>query len=65
MLKFEWPLLLPDDEGIKNYQNTDIDEYIVDITQRGLVEGLQEIDGGVTVIMPAMHIQIWVTKHEI
>ena len=52
MLKFEWPLLLPDDEGIKKLsKNTfDIDEYIVYIANNGgLVEGLQEIDGGVTV----------------
>ena len=52
MLKFEWPLLLPDDEGIKKLsKNTfDIDEYIVDIANNeGLVEGLKEIDGGVTV----------------
>ena len=52
MLKFEWPLLLPDDEGIKKLsKNTfDIDEYIVDIANNeGLVEGLREIDGGVTV----------------
>ena len=52
MLKFEWSLLLPDDEGIKKLsKNTfDIDEYIVDIANNeGLVEGLQEIDGGVTV----------------
>ena len=52
MLKFEWPLLLPDDEGIKKLsKNTfDIDEYIVDVANNeGLVEGLQEIDGGVTV----------------
>ena len=41
MLKFEWPLLLPDDEGIKKLsKNTfDIDEYIVDIANNeGLVE---------------------------
>lgn len=52
MLKFEWPLLLPKDENIKKLsQNTkDIDEYIVDISKKeGLVEGLNEIDGGVTV----------------
>jgi len=52
MLKFEWPLLLPDDEGIKKLsKNTfDIDEYIVDVANNeGLVEGLKEIDGGVTV----------------
>ncbi len=52
MLKFEWPLLLPDDENVKKLAaNTmDIDEYIVDISSKeGLAEGLQEIDGGITV----------------
>ena len=52
MLKFEWPLLLPKDENIKRLSlNTiDIDEYVVDISNNeGLAEGLQEIDGGVTV----------------
>ena len=52
MLKFEWPLLLPKDGNIKKLSlNTkDIDEYIVDIAkEEGLVEGLNEIDGGVTV----------------
>ena len=52
MLKFEWPLLLPENENIKRLsKNTsDIDEYIVDISNKeGLVAGLHEIDGGVTV----------------
>ena len=52
MLKFEWPLLLPEDEDIKLLsKNTyDIDEYVVDISNKeGLKEGLTEIDGGVTV----------------
>ena len=52
MLKFEWPLLLPNDENIKKLSKSvsDIDEYIVDIAQKeGLAEGLHEIDGGVTV----------------
>jgi len=52
MLKFEWPLLLPEDDNIKKLSlNTkDIDEYIVEISKNeGLVEGLNEIDGGVTV----------------
>ena len=51
MLKFEWPLLLPNDENIKRLsKNTsDIDEYIVDIAQKeGIAAGLSEIDGGVT-----------------
>ncbi len=52
MLKFEWPLLLPDNEDIKRLSKnvSDIDEYIVDISDKeGLAEGLEEIDGGVTV----------------
>tara|TARA_B100000700_G_C15010487_1_gene840618 strand:- start:544 stop:1920 length:1377 start_codon:yes stop_codon:yes gene_type:complete len=52
MLKFEWPLLLPNDEKIKKLSKnvSDIDEYIVDIAQNeGLADGLSEIDGGVTV----------------
>ena len=52
MLKFEWPLLLPNNENIKKLSKSvsDIDEYIVNIAQNeGLAEGLQEIDGGVTV----------------
>jgi glycerol-3-phosphate dehydrogenase subunit C len=52
MLKFEWPLLLPHDEDIKklSIETFDIDEYIIDINNNeGLVKGLQEIDGGVTV----------------
>ena len=52
MLKFEWPLLLPQDEKIKKLSSNvmDIDEYVVDIANKeGLAEGLHEIDGGVTV----------------
>ncbi len=52
MLKFEWPLLLPNDENIKKLSKnvSDIDEYIVDISDKeGLEEGIGEIDGGVTV----------------
>ena len=52
MLKFEWPLLLPNDENVKKLSKStiDIDEYIVDISKNeGLAEGLQEIDGGITV----------------
>jgi len=51
MLKFEWPLLLPNDENIKKLSKCtkDIDEYIVDISNKeGLTNGLSEIDGGVT-----------------
>ena len=52
MLKFEWPLLIPDDTIINRLSKhtKDIDEYIVDISQKeGLASGIQEIDGGVTV----------------
>ena len=52
MLKFEWPLLLPNNDSIKKLSANvmDIDEYVVDIANKeGLAEGLQEIDGGVTV----------------
>jgi len=52
MLKFEWPLLLPKNEDVKKLSKniSDIDEYIVDISNKeGLAEGLHDIDGGVTV----------------
>jgi len=52
MLKFEWPLLLPDDENVKKLSKhvRDIDEYMVDIAlNEGLAKGIQEIDGGVTI----------------
>ena len=52
MLKFEWPLLLKNYEDIKKLSKnvSDIDEYIVDISNKeGLAKGLNEIDGGVTV----------------
>ena len=52
MLKFEWPLLLPESQNIKKLSKnvSDIDEYIVDISNKeGLAKGLHEIDGGVTV----------------
>jgi len=52
MLKFEWPLLLPYNENIKKLSThtKDINQYIMEISQKeGLAEGLDEIDGGVTV----------------
>jgi len=52
MLKFEWPLLLSSNKDIKRLSKnvSDIDEYIVDISDKeGLAAGLTEIDGGVTV----------------
>ncbi len=52
MLKFEWPLILPDDDNVKALSGatSDITEYIVDIAKNeGLAEGLGALDGGVTV----------------
>lgn len=54
MLKFEWPLILPEEEKIKRLSNAtfDVAEYVVDIAKHeGLVPGLQPIEGGV-----ALHI---------
>ncbi|MGE4013670.1 MAG: glycerol-3-phosphate dehydrogenase, partial [Alphaproteobacteria bacterium] len=51
MLKFEWPLIVPDDANVKKLaQNTfDITEYVVDIAkQHGLAPGHEKLDGGVT-----------------
>ena len=51
MLKFEWPLILPENEDVKVLSSAtyDIDEYIVDIAKKeGLVDGLRPLDGGIT-----------------
>ena len=50
MLKFEWPLILPEVEDIKRLgeATSDICEYIVDIAKNeGLADGLAPLDGGV------------------
>jgi len=50
MLKFEWPLLLPDDEAVAKLAaaTMDITEYIVDIARNeGLAPGLSPLDGSV------------------
>jgi len=50
MLKFEWPLILPQDATVKKLADAtyDITEYVVDIAKReGLAPGLQPLDGGV------------------
>jgi glycerol-3-phosphate dehydrogenase subunit C len=50
MLKFEWPLLLPDDDQVAKLAaaTMDITEYIVDIARsEGLAPGLGPLDGGV------------------
>ena len=50
MLKFEWPLILPEDENVRALAagTRDIDEYMVDIARKeGLAEGLRPVEGGV------------------
>ena len=52
MLKFEWPLILPDDAAVKRLAGAsfDIPEYVVNIAKKeGLAPGLGALDGGVTV----------------
>lgn len=54
MMKFEWPLILPDDEDVKRLAKSsfDISEYIVTIARKeGLADGLGALDGQV-----ALHI---------
>jgi glycerol-3-phosphate dehydrogenase subunit C len=51
MLKFEWPLILPQDEDVKllAHATYDCSEYIVDIAKKeGLAAGLTALEGGVT-----------------
>ena len=46
MLKFDWPLILPEDENVKILSRAtfDIPEYIVDIARKsGLAEGLRPL----------------------
>jgi len=52
MLKFEWPLILPENDDIKRLSaaTRDITEYVVDIAKNeGLAEGLAPAAGGVIV----------------
>jgi len=52
MLKFEWPLILPQSNSVKALSQAtfDIDEYVVDIAKKeGLPSGLAPVTGGVTV----------------
>ena len=52
MLKFEWPLIEPEDENVKTLSRATFDasEYIVDISRKeGLADGLKPLPGGVTV----------------
>jgi glycerol-3-phosphate dehydrogenase subunit C len=52
MMKFEWPLIVPDDDNVKRLSKAmfDIDEYVVAIANKeGLAAGLMPLDGEVTV----------------
>lgn len=52
MLKFEWPLLLPQDALVKKLAAAtfDLSEYVVDIARKqGLASGLAPLDGGIAV----------------
>ena len=52
MLKFEWPLIEPDNADVKKLSDAtfDIAEYIVDIAEKeGLAPGLQPLDGGMSI----------------
>lgn len=55
MLKFEWALVVPDDENVKKVAQAtfDIDEYVVDVAKKhGLPEGMTPLPEGVTVHIP-------------
>jgi glycerol-3-phosphate dehydrogenase subunit C len=52
MLKFEWPLIEPEDENVKALSRATFDasEYMIDISRKeGLADGLKPLPGGVTV----------------
>ena len=54
MLKFEWPLILPDDQQVMKLAKStfDVSEYIVDIARKeGLPDGMQPLSGGVSLHM--------------
>jgi len=54
MLKFEWPLILPDDPSIRKLAEAtyDLSEFVVELAKdKGLADGMKPLDGGV-----ALHI---------
>ncbi len=54
MMKFEWPLILPEDAAVKTLseQTFDITEYVVDIAKKeGLAAGLEPLEGSVALHM--------------
>jgi glycerol-3-phosphate dehydrogenase subunit C len=55
MLKFEWPLIVPDDDNVKKLSEHTLDatEYVVEIAgKEGLVDGMKPLDGGVVLHIP-------------
>jgi glycerol-3-phosphate dehydrogenase subunit C len=54
MLKFEWPLILPDNEDVKLLSKAtfDLSEYVVDIGKKeGLTPGMHTMEGGISLHM--------------
>jgi glycerol-3-phosphate dehydrogenase subunit C len=52
MLKFEWPLIEPENADVKKLADAtyDVSEYIVDISDKeGLAQGLKPLDGGMSI----------------
>jgi glycerol-3-phosphate dehydrogenase subunit C len=52
MLKFEWPLVVPENEDVRRLakHTFDIDEYVVDVAKKqGLPQGMKPLPEGVTV----------------
>lgn len=52
MMKFEWPLLLPDNAAVQRLARAmwDVSEYVVGIARNeGLAEGLRPLEGGIAV----------------
>ncbi|MCW5700583.1 MAG: glycerol-3-phosphate dehydrogenase [Rhodospirillales bacterium] len=52
MMKFEWPLIEPNDDNVKALSQATFDaaEYLVDIARKeGLADGMKPLNGGVTV----------------
>ncbi|HEY2708959.1 MAG TPA: heterodisulfide reductase-related iron-sulfur binding cluster [Caulobacteraceae bacterium] len=59
MLKFEWPLILPESEAVRTLSGAtqDICEYFITLNKaHGLAEGLTPIEGGVT-LQHACHVR--------
>lgn len=54
MMKFEWPLILPDNKDVQRLSAAirDVNQYLLEIAdEEGLAEGMEPLDGGITVHM--------------